>query len=229
MKARKLAALILLSLLLFVFTACSEQLPGEAEQEEQQNTPYFFRWWEEGTLSYDFEWLGEYDYELGDNRGRFVRHGENWVIISEIDMYSMGYWGSMTMRTMLKDGGIYYVFDEYESYGRYVKIPDERREAALEQMMNILDGSGKVGEGYDDFNGKFLPYEDYGYGKNGEIIRYFFVDNEVYGISNIFEDGERDEKLITNVTNIIPEGVFDIPAYYDNYEDWMDWDDIFED
>lgn len=80
-------------------------------------------------------------------------------------------------------------------------------------MMTDYTGIKKTGSGMGEIGGKTLPYEEYAAGETGGVVRYYIDGGQVYGIESEYE-GFKTVMIITNVSNSVPAGTFDLPEGY---------------
>ena len=114
---------------------------------------------------------------------------------------------TLSQRVLVKDGAAYMINDENKSYA---SLPDtDEPEMIVTDFSNITP----VGSGTGEIDGKTLPYEEYATSEQGETVRYYIDNGEVYGI--VSEDGEyKNVMIIKNQSRNAPAGEFELPAGY---------------
>jgi hypothetical protein len=64
-----------------------------------------------------------------------------------------------------------------------------------------------------EINGQTLPYEEYAENCTGAVVRYYLDGGQVYGIETN-DEGYKTVMIITNPSNSVPAGAFDLPEGY---------------
>ena len=164
-------------------------------------------WMIGGTFSYDFESTVTGGGETIEQVGTMAVDGSNFAIASEMSVAGE----KVKSKIISKDGKMYVIDDE----NRMVIIMSGMSGLGdmLEGTMTDYSGIEEVGSGMGEIGGKTLPYVEYRESELGSIVKYYMDGGQVYGIESEFE-GYKSVLIITNASNKVPAGAFDIPSGY---------------
>jgi hypothetical protein len=97
---------------------------------------------------------------------------------------------------------------------KYIKS-DEKVEVTI--PIGFFNNPIFIAEGTEKYNGEELKYEEYrrneGTISENIVNRYYFKDDKVVGITSNFDNKITDNRII-EISDKIPEGIFDIPSGY---------------
>jgi hypothetical protein len=162
-------------------------------------------WMMGGKFSYDFELTSEGPEGSTHSTGSMAADGGNMSIaqIAEVEGQKV------SSKIIIKDGATYIVDDANKMV---IKMSNAGAEMTS-GMMTDYTGIELTGSGEGEINGKTLPYEEYTEAELGSTIRYYLDGGQVYGWESEYE-GYRTVMIITNSSQNIPSGSFDIPSGY---------------
>jgi hypothetical protein len=161
-------------------------------------------WMLDGTYSYDFTMTMEGPEGGFEASGSMAADGDRFAQSQEMVVGGM----RVKQRVIQRDGKMYTIDDENKYY---LEMPVE----AYTPDVGVTDYTGikKIGSGTGDINGRRLPYEDYSMGTADSEVRFYVDGKDVYAIVTEVE-GYKTTIIISNPSNRVPAGVFDLPAGY---------------
>lgn len=183
----------------------TESAPSETpDKGGEQATPSLISWMMGGTFSYDFTMTGESAGMKVESSGSMAVDGEKFAMRQEMTAEGM----NIKTRMIKKDGKMYTIDDEH-------KVIMEMSVGTNQTQGTMTDYTGikKTGGGIGEIGGKTLPYEEYAAGETGGTVRYYIDGGQVYGIESQVE-GYKAVMIITNPSNSVPAGAFDLPEGY---------------
>ena len=165
-------------------------------------------WMVDGTFSYDFTVTSEYDGMSSESAGSVAYDHGNMAISNEQEVD-----GAMVKsRIIILDGTMYVIDDTNQMIINMGKASRELTgliAVDYEDMTLIGSGEGEV-------NGRTLPYDEYEV--DGITTRFYMDGGQVYAIeSTLTEENAWSLMIISNASNKVPEGVFDLPEGYTEY------------
>ncbi|MDR0875398.1 MAG: hypothetical protein LBN12_04230 [Clostridiales Family XIII bacterium] len=162
-------------------------------------------WMKGGKFSYDFELTSEGPEGSTHSTGSMAADGGNMSIaqIAEVEGQKV------SSKIIIKDGVTYIVDDASKTV---IKMSNAGAEMTS-GMMTDYTGIELMNSGEGEINGKTLPYEEYTESEQGSTIRYYLDGGQVYGWESEYE-GYKTVMIITNSSQNIPSGAFDIPSGY---------------
>jgi predicted transcriptional regulator with HTH domain len=167
-------------------------------------------WMLAGTFSYDFKMVMEVQGAGAEAKGSLAAEGDDYA--GNIEMLMMG--DKIVARVIKKGNTIYVIDDESKTI---LKMPADNSDYEMQAGMKTdYSNFTLIGSGTAEFAGKTLPFEDYKEATSGETVRFFLEDEQVYGIF-MEVDGATVQMVITNPSDRVPEGAFDLPKGYDTY------------
>jgi hypothetical protein len=171
-------------------------------------TASLIAWMMDGTFSYDYTMTSEGSEGKTEGKGSMAVDGDKMGMATEMTVEGQ----NVKSRIIVKDG-VTYIVDDVNKY--IMKAQGGMN--PTEGMMTDYSGIVKTGEGTGEINGKTLPYEEYAESDTGAIVRYYLDGGQVYGIESEYE-GYKTVMIITNPSNSVPAGAFDLPEGYTDME-----------
>ena len=113
------------------------------------------------------------------------------------------------MRVIIADDGMYTVFDGEKVY---MVTPITEDMGGLKTDVVATSGIEYRGGGMEEFYGRLLPYEEYS--AESAITRYYMDGTNLAGIREIPSDGAVVDMEIMEMSQDIPNGMFEIPQDY---------------
>jgi predicted small lipoprotein YifL len=175
----------------------------QAPEGEGEAMASLIDWMIGGTFSYDFTMTSESAEGTITATGSMAMDGGKVSITQEMDYDGQ----TMTSRIILKDDKTYVIDDA----SKMIIAMSGVNEEALSGMVTDYSGITKTGEGEGEFDGRTLPYEEYT--QDGYVVRYYMDGGQVCGFETEAE-GYKTIMVITNPTNNVPAGAFDLPEGY---------------
>ena len=162
-------------------------------------------WMGVGTFSYDFTVTSEYDGMSSESAGSVAYDNGNMAITTETEADGE----VVTSRIIILDGEMYVIDDANKMIIHVGQVSSE-----LTGTMAVnYEGMTLVGSGEGEVNGRTLPYDEYDI--DGITTRFYMDGGQVYAIESIMEeDNAWSLMIITNASNTVPAGVFDLPEGY---------------
>jgi hypothetical protein len=118
---------------------------------------------------------------------------------------------TMHVSVIMKDEMTYLVDEGSQSIFAMAGLND----SLLGGVVTEYEGIEKTGEGEGTVDGKTLPYVEYS--EDGGTVRYYLENGSVYAMETV-SDGYTTTMLISNASNTVPAGVFDLPEGYTTIE-----------
>jgi hypothetical protein len=163
------------------------------------------QWLVDNTFSFDFVMKLIAGSELMmEFPGSLAVDGDNWA--TSIEMSIGGF--DVRSRVIQRDGKMYTIDDVHMFYMETPPDTDDPTQGMQTDFSRIV----KVGEGRGDFEGRNLPYEEYTE-DGGPKSRFYLDGGNLVGIVSDF-DGITSVLVISNLSNRVPPGVFDLPVGY---------------
>ncbi|MDR0852726.1 MAG: hypothetical protein LBN36_09530 [Clostridiales Family XIII bacterium] len=160
-------------------------------------------WMKSGTFSYDYKMLSEGGGQTTEAAGSMALDGDNIAIASEMTQGGQ----QIKSRIIIKDGTTY-VIDDTNKF--MIKIAGSGADMTG-GLATDYSGIELVGSGTGEIDGKTLPYEEYT--SEGVSVKYYMDGGKVYGFESEYE-GYKTVMIITNASNRVPAGAFDLPTGY---------------
>ncbi|MDR0839908.1 MAG: hypothetical protein LBN26_00755 [Christensenellaceae bacterium] len=185
------------------------EAPAPAETEAQapaeggQAMSSLISWMKSGTFSYDFDMTSEGGGQKTQASGSMAMDGNNIAITTETTAEGQ----KIKAKIIIKDGTTYIIDDMSKTILIMANAGAEMTGGIASDYSDIA----LVGSGTGEINGKTLPYEEYA--SEGVTIKYYLEGGQVYGTESEYE-GYKTVMIITNPSNKIPAGAFDLPAGY---------------
>lgn len=160
-------------------------------------------WMMGGTFSYDFTLYSEYDGMVSEGKGSVAMSGGNYAMTSEQTTDGV----TSKARILVLDDVTYIIDDES-------KLIMKMSGGGLDLtggMPTDYEEMVETGSGEGEVNGRTLPYTEYTV--EGVVVRYYMDGGMVYATESTYE-GSYSLMIITNATNTVPAGAFDLPEGY---------------
>jgi len=130
--------------------------------------------------------------------------------------------GEIIDSRIVKLGETFYTIYDSEKF----IIKSTGRETAAGGVNEDYSGITLVNSGTGEINGRTLPYDEYADNDTGDRIKYYLDGGEVYAIETNSDD-YKTVMIITNASENIPSGAFDLPSGYteidaDQYSNFYD-------
>jgi hypothetical protein len=186
----------------------SAESPGNNSGTGGQAMDSLIAWMMDGKFSYDYTMTSEGPEGKTEGSGSMAIDGENMAVATEMTVEGQ----AVKSRVIVKDD-ITYIVDDVNKY--IMKAQGGMN--PTEGMMTDYSGIAKTSDGTGEINGKTLPYEEYAESDTGAIVRYYLDGGQVYGIETN-DEGYKTVMIITNPSNSVPMGAFDLPEGYTEME-----------
>lgn len=160
-------------------------------------------WMMGGIFSYDFTLYSEYEGAVSEGSGSVAMSGGNFAMTSEQTSEGV----TSKVRILVLDD-VTYIIDDAS------KLIMKMSGSALDMTGGIptdYEEMVAVGSGTGEVNGKTLPYEEYTV--EGVSTKYYMDGGMVYAIESTYE-GSYTLMIISNASNSVPAGAFDLPEGY---------------
>ncbi len=160
-------------------------------------------WMRTGTFSYDFTLTTEYQGQKTESTGSMAMDDGNYAMTSEQVVDGQ----QVKSRVLILDGEVY-VIDDASMLIMKVGTAGPEITGGLPTDFSEIT---LVGTGEGEVNGRTLPYEEYT--AEGANVKYYMDGDMVYAIESEYE-GAWSLMIISNATNTVPAGAFDMPEGY---------------
>jgi len=225
---KKWTALVFLIITVFAFTSCKKAPKTPPEQIVQEPPPSLTEpeWEDAGETLIDWIRAGTYTYTyVADmnvygmtmiQEATIAVDGENMAINSSNKLPSVSL-DSMGLHAILKGNTLYILNNTKKTY--FQKASEEETLGDITDFDNMQ----YIGVGVELINGEMLQYREYNI--TGGTSRFYMDGSEVRAI-DVQTKEVKMLQLITDASNEIPPGVFDIPEDYVESEDVFNLNDI---
>lgn len=160
-------------------------------------------WMMGGTFSYDFTLYSEYEGTVSEGSGFVAMAGGNMAMTTEQTTDGV----TSKARVLILDGATYIIDDASKLIMKMANAGPE----ITGGMATSYEDMTVVGSGTGEVNGKTLPYEEYL--AEGVQVKYYMDGGMVYAIESTYE-GAYSLMIISNASNTVPAGTFDLPEGY---------------
>jgi len=117
--------------------------------------------------------------------------------------------GGGSMRVVIKDNQTYTIFDDQKTY---MASPATQDNSSINTEITDTSGIEFTGSGSEEYHGRMLPYEEYK--TDAASVRYYMDGDNLAGIRTIPAEGMSVDMEIVEMSQNIPDGLFDIPSDY---------------
>jgi hypothetical protein len=160
-------------------------------------------WMMDGTYAYDYKMTSSGPDGEMTATGSMAMDGGKMSMVQQVEQDGQ----TISSHIILKDDKTYII----DQASKTIIAMQGLNEEALGGVVTDYSGIAKTGQGEGEIDGKTLPYEEYT--QEGEIVRYYLQDGQVYGIETTYE-GYTTLMIITNPQSSVPAGAFDLPEGY---------------
>jgi len=161
-------------------------------------------WMKDGTYSYDYRQISEYEGTTSESSGSMTASGGNLAVITNAD--------GQNSRVIIKDGTMYLVMDDQQLVMTLGAGDIDLSDMGMFDYSKIE----LIGEGTGDVDGKTLPYEEYAIHDDGSEdinVKYYMEGGQVYAIESSWM-GSKSVMIITNASGSARNEMFEIPSDY---------------
>jgi len=189
--------------------------PAAPEEESAAGTgdgqamASLIEWMMGGTFSYDYETTTVGPDGTTSGTGSMAMDGGKMAVTSQMTIEGQ----ATTSKIIILDGATYVVDDASKLILKMSNAGAEVTGGMMTDYSNIE----KIGEGEGEIGGKTLPYEEYKEAQTGATVKYYLDGGQVYGIVSEYE-GYVSTMIISNPSNSVPAGAFDLPSGYTEME-----------
>ncbi|MDR1066540.1 MAG: hypothetical protein LBL35_03765 [Clostridiales bacterium] len=178
---------------------------NEAQEFEasDQSKESLIQWMIDGSFSYDFVMTAEALGQKVESIGSMAANDGDALIITEVN--AMGQ--RIKSKIIVKDDVTYIIDDANKLITKASNLSAE----VANGMIADYSGLKLVNSGAGEIDGKTLPYEEYE--MNGSTVKFYLENGQVYGMESEIA-GHKTVTIITNPSNKVPDGAFDLPAGY---------------